>query len=71
VREHALPGSTLSEANPTPEIIKMREAASKGRVIKRIQTPEDLIGPMLFLLSPDSDFMTGQLLVADGGSKFY
>src|SRR5712692_389663 len=65
------PGSTLSEANPTPEIIKMREAASKGRVIKRIQTPEDLIGPMLFLLSPDSDFMTGQLLVADGGSKFY
>ena len=49
----------------------MREAASKGRVIKRIQTPEDLIGPMLFLLSPDSDFMTGQLLVADGGSKFY
>ncbi len=65
------PGSTLSEANPTPEIIKMREAASKSRVIKRIQTPEDLIGPMLFLLSPDSDFMTGQMIVADGGSKFY
>jgi 3-oxoacyl-[acyl-carrier protein] reductase len=65
------PGSTLSEANPTPEIIKMREAAIKSRVIKRVQTPEDLIGPMLFLVSPDSDFMTGQMLVADGGAKFY
>ncbi len=65
------PGSTLSEANPTPEIIKMREAAIKSRVIKRVQTPEDLVGPMLFLVSPDSDFMTGQMLVADGGAKFY
>jgi 3-oxoacyl-[acyl-carrier protein] reductase len=65
------PGSTLSEANPTPEIIKMREAAVQKRVIKRVQTPEDLIGPMLFLVSPDSDFMTGQMLVADGGTKFY
>jgi 3-oxoacyl-[acyl-carrier protein] reductase len=65
------PGSTLSEANPTPEIVKMREAAVKKRVIKRVQTPDDLIGPMLFLVSPDSDFMTGQMLVADGGTKFY
>src|SRR5579884_3431988 len=65
------PGSTLSEVNPTPEIIKMREAAIKSRVIKRVQTPEDLVGPMLFLVSPDSDFMTGQMLVADGGAKFY
>ncbi|HLY65161.1 MAG TPA: SDR family NAD(P)-dependent oxidoreductase [Chloroflexota bacterium] len=65
------PGSTLSEANPTPDIVKMREAAVRSRVIKRVQTPEDLVGPMLFLLSPDSDFMTGQMLVADGGTKFY
>jgi 3-oxoacyl-[acyl-carrier protein] reductase len=65
------PGSTLSEANPTPEIIKMREAAIGRRVIKRVQTPEDLLGPMLFLVSPDSDFMTGQMVVADGGANFY
>jgi len=49
-------------------IIKMREAAIGRRVIKRIQTPEDLLGPMLFLVSPDSDFMTGQMVVADGGA---
>ena len=65
------PGSTLSEVNPTPEIIKMREAAIGRRVIKRVQTPDDLLGPMLFLVSPDSDFMTGQMVVADGGANFY
>jgi 3-oxoacyl-[acyl-carrier protein] reductase len=65
------PGSTLSEADPTPEIVKMREAAIGRRVIKRVQTPDDLVGPMLFLLSPASDFMTGQMLLADGGANFY
>ncbi|HLG72751.1 MAG TPA: SDR family NAD(P)-dependent oxidoreductase [Chloroflexota bacterium] len=65
------PGSTLSEVNPTPEIIAMREAASKRRSIKRVQTPEDLVGPMLFLLSPDSDFMTGQMVPVEGGGYFY
>lgn len=65
------PGSTLSEANPTPEVVAMRESASKRRVIKRVQTPDDLVGPMLFLVSPDSDFMTGQLMAVEGGGYFY
>jgi NAD(P)-dependent dehydrogenase (short-subunit alcohol dehydrogenase family) len=29
--------------------------------------PEDLIGALLFLSSADSDFITGQTLVVDGG----
>ena len=33
----------------------------------RLGVPEDVTGPVLFLLSDDSAFITGQVLVADGG----
>ena len=62
------PGSTLAEENPTPEIIAVRERAATSRCIKRVQTPEDLAGPIAFFIGPDSDFITGQTLVVDGGS---
>jgi meso-butanediol dehydrogenase/(S,S)-butanediol dehydrogenase/diacetyl reductase len=29
--------------------------------------PEDLVGTALFLASPDSDYLTGQVIMADGG----
>lgn len=62
------PGSTLSEENPTPEVIEMRKARLADRALKRIQAADDLVGAVCFLSSPDSDFMTGQTLVVDGGS---
>jgi 3-oxoacyl-[acyl-carrier protein] reductase len=64
------PGSTLSEENPTEEIIKMRQAPVQTRALKRLQKPEDLVGAMLFLASPLSDFMTGQTVSVDGGQNF-
>jgi gluconate 5-dehydrogenase len=33
----------------------------------RIATPDDMVGPALFLASPLSDFVTGQTIVVDGG----
>lgn len=62
------PGSTLSEASPTEEIIARRGVAAKGRAIKRVQLPSDLVGAVLFFSSAASDFITGQTLVVDGGS---
>lgn len=64
------PGSTLSEENPTEEIIKMRQARLGDRALKRVQMPQDLVGTVLFLSSPLSDFMTGQTLAVDGGANF-
>ncbi len=62
------PGSTLSEENPDEDILKMRAQAANSRALKRVQTPEDLTGAVLFFASADSDFITGQTLVVDGGS---
>jgi NAD(P)-dependent dehydrogenase (short-subunit alcohol dehydrogenase family) len=39
----------------------------ESRAIRRESYPEDLGGPVVFLASDDSDFVTGQLLIADGG----
>lgn len=62
------PGSTLSEENPDDDIIRNRTQAINTRALKRVQTPEDLTGAVLFFASADSDFITGQTLVVDGGS---
>lgn len=61
------PGSTMSEENVTPEIRARRESSSGSRAFRRVEVPEDITGTALFLASADSDFMTGQLLVVEGG----
>jgi NAD(P)-dependent dehydrogenase (short-subunit alcohol dehydrogenase family) len=43
------------------------DRAAAVRAIPRRQVPEDLVGTVMFLSSDDSDFMTGQVLVVDGG----
>jgi 3-oxoacyl-[acyl-carrier protein] reductase len=62
------PGSTLSEEKPTGEILKYRAAAASTRPLARQQVPEDIVGAVAFFASPDSDFITGQTLVVDGGA---
>jgi len=49
------------------EVIKVGIAS---RCFKRHETPEDLTGTILFLASDDSDFITGQTIIVDGGSAF-
>ena len=43
----------------------------QARAIKRTEVPQDLVGTAVFLCSSDSDFMTGQTLVVDGGAQMH
>ena len=41
------------------------------RAIKRDSVPEDMCGTLIYLCAPDSDFVTGQVLVVDGGAVMH
>ncbi len=45
-----------------------RDRVIQSRALQRDGFPADLIGALLFLASSDSDFVTGQTIVVDGGS---
>ena len=47
------------------------ERSVNARAIKRIEMPEDLAGTVIYLASPDSDFVTGQCIVVNGGDNLY
>ena len=65
-------GSILSEDNADdPGVIAFRETALASRAIKRIGYPQDLLGAILFLASSDSDFVTGQTVIVDGGAVMH
>ena len=65
------PGSTLTEDLPAGADVEMRLRAAEGRALRRVETPQDLVGAAIFLSSGDSDFITGQFLNVDGGSTMY
>ena len=65
------PGSTLSEENADEALVKYRQAAASTRALQRLQTPQDLVGAVAFFASSDSDFITGQTLVVDGGAHMH
>jgi 3-oxoacyl-[acyl-carrier protein] reductase len=65
------PGSTMSEEKPTQEALKNYERTSSTRIIKRIEQPEDLVGTALYLLSDLSSFVTGQVILVNGGAVLH
>ncbi len=71
------PGFTHSEggdqfdrnkALPLPPLDEIQLA---GRALKRPGKPEDLVGLALFLATDDSAFITGQMIVHDGGLSMH
>lgn len=74
IRVNAIaPGSTMSENVKARTDWRDGGPAAKlaGRSLKRLQDPEDLIGSCIFFASAESDFVTGQTLVIDGGGAMW
>ena len=60
------PGLLNNEATSGVPAAK-RDWNIQNRAFRREGTPEDIVGVVSFLLSDDSSFITGQVIVADGG----
>ena len=64
------PGGTAS-----PTLLAVQANARVGEIerrsIKRVEVPEDLIGTLLYLASPASDFLTGQTIAVNGGDYLH
>jgi NAD(P)-dependent dehydrogenase (short-subunit alcohol dehydrogenase family) len=61
------PGLTVTAPVKRLMSASLIEGQHELRAIKRDEQPEDLAGPVFFLASPEANFMSGQMLVVDGG----
>jgi len=59
---------------PDENMLKTRGSHSDEviaqRAFKRMQVPEDMVGTVVFLAGPGSDFITGQSFLVNGGAYF-
>ncbi|MBM3218417.1 MAG: 3-oxoacyl-ACP reductase FabG [Candidatus Rokubacteria bacterium] len=65
------PGLIISMDDVDPARDAQNAQRLQARAIKRTEVPEDVVGAAIFFCSAESDFITGQTLVADGGAQMH
>lgn len=67
------PGLTMSErvSAKFAKIPERTQGIVNSQAFKRLEQPQDLVGTLIFLASADSDFITGQMLMVDGGAGMH
>jgi NAD(P)-dependent dehydrogenase (short-subunit alcohol dehydrogenase family) len=74
IRVNAIaPGFTLTQTNLDQggDVLERADAIRRAQCLtQRNALADDLAGPAFFLASSDSDWMTGQTLLVDGGLNF-
>jgi len=63
------PGFTDTEASRA--LADVTKYDTSRTPLRRLQKPEDLLGVVTFLASDDSDFITGQTILVDGGRAMH
>lgn len=65
-----MPGSTETEVPRETVSPEQAKGLIDAQAIHRRGTPKDLVGAAVFLASDESSFITGQIIVVDGGHDF-
>jgi NAD(P)-dependent dehydrogenase (short-subunit alcohol dehydrogenase family) len=72
IRVNAIaPGFTLSGENEKNISEERKQENVRMRMLKRAEVPQDIVGTLIYLASDDSDFVTGQTLLVDGGGSVH
>ena len=72
IRVNAIaPGFTLSGENEKNISAERKQSNIQMRMLKRAEVPEDIVGTVIFLASDDSDFISGQTILVDGGGSVH
>jgi NAD(P)-dependent dehydrogenase (short-subunit alcohol dehydrogenase family) len=58
---------TTAMARPFHTDAAIRTMVEEATPLRRWGTPEDIVGPVVFLASKDADYVTGSMLMVDGG----
>ena len=67
IRVNALAPGTVDTDMVRANTPEMQQAMANAGFMRRAANPDEMVGPALYLASDASSFMTGQVLLVDGG----
>ena len=70
IRVNAIAPGPIDTAATRKTVGEMINPIIEGLAIRRVGTPDDLVGMCLFLLSDEACWVTGQIINVDGGQVF-
>jgi 3-oxoacyl-[acyl-carrier protein] reductase len=68
IRVNAIAPGPVTTGDPAALPAEMVARLTERMCVKKVGTPDDLVGTLLFLASDMSSWMSGQVLVVDGGA---